>query len=222
MPVKSGIRNNRTRSTGHKAINDAKKRINGIPSRMVKQIPSGFYGGVASMSRRFFRDNFAAQEGWKQPYYTSNAYMAKKDKWVERGDFFQIGMFGIMPCIYASGEFGKLTGTIAEAIGTVQGSKSRTTISEVKGGVNINMFVGIDSSRWDGGSTHLYRSEKTGKEIKDKKADNQLEAFSARITPKGQRSVLARVWPGQRKQVASYARKILRRVVKRVYVKDAD
>jgi len=219
MPIKSGIKNRRTGSTGAKAIKDAQKRITGIPRRMQKEIPSGFYGGMANMTRRFFRENYDNKRGWENPFYTSQKYMTKKDKWVAEGHFFDIGSaFKAMPCIFDSNTFGKLTGLISNTIGTKVATTSSTNVKTVKGGVNINVSVGIDPRLFEGGSSHVYRSKRTGRIIKDKKADNHLLAFSNRVTKEGDDSVFTKVWPDQRIQIKRFARDILRRIIKRVYV----
>lgn len=210
------IRNNRTGATGTKAINDARKRLSSLSERAVKGLPGRFNATIANITRGFFKQNFAIKEDWHLPFY-SGKYQYKKNTWLRRGDFFEIGKIGLAPIVHGSEAFGRLTDTTMDTVGSRAATIVKTNKKRVKGGMNLFLSVGLDKSKFEGGNKHY--NGKTGKKIREIDV-NQLLAFSHRVTKPGSPdSVFVRITPEQKRKIKKYISVNFKKIVKRVYLR---
>lgn len=198
-----------------KALN---KKYSNLGKNLVNNLPASFYLIMANKVREFFRDNYIAQQDWVFPILSSE-YARNKDKYLRRGDSFKVGRLGIRSMSHGSGVFGRRTDTILDAIspGGVAGIVRTDKKNVGKNAIELTLNTGINSSYWDGGNQHINGS--SGKRW-NQTVENQLLAFSNRISPSGARkSILVKLTPGQKSSVSGYIKNNFKVSAKKVFAK---
>lgn len=205
--AKVTIRVKETGRTGRAAINEFSGIGRNIPNKVRAGIPAFVYPSVANMVRRNFVDNYANQENWNDPYFTSRQYEQRKNRWMANGDQFRIGTFGLRPVIHGSEIFGRRTDTIFNAIGSRTGSYVHTTMRQYGSDFATAVItVGLNAAAWEGGQSFIPTSEKAHPYKMTTR--NQLEAFSYRVTkPGSDSSVFVQQTLEQRNRIAMFIEK---------------
>lgn len=216
MPATVTIRNTRTGKTGQAALREFNNRFKNIPKRVQKAIPKTLYPTVANLTRRFFRDNYIAQEGWSLHSFTSQDYRERKDNFLSRGDTFEIGEFTNVPIIHGSEVFGRRTDTTLNAVGARAGTTVRTDIDRKKEGLNVRINIGIDETKFEGGTRHT--NALTGNDTVESKP-NALIWFSRQVSPSTGHSIFAKLTRAQMGTIFDYLNGVFGLTIRNVFTK---
>lgn len=193
-----------TAAQAQRTLKSYGEKLEQIPQRVRKKLPSTFQGTITNKVRNNFKENYINQEGWKRAS-ASERYVRLKNKQLARGDIFKVGSFGGPMKVQLGGNaFGLRTGRLLDFMRDPRGTEVTIQERKAKRSFDLQIRTRLRDELFDNRGD-IQTIGGTNKTV-SLTARNALHAFAHRIATgsvqpggdvQGETNILVRMTPQQ-------------------------